>query len=212
MKILTIIIFYLIVVSSSAQELDGKWLMIKGGDTYLLPENLILEINSDSLTYYSFDKIQSSIPIKIQGKEIRINNRHNENFEFINDNRIAIESSGKVNGKDSLIVTEYVRLVETRTRLTQGEIENLSFELNYNNSRFKVVFNTELEDHQILSIMEKDEITRIQLEKIDATFFISIYEFGKRETVIPIKEVSRDQLVLYGMPGKPYEITGEKIK
>lgn len=212
MKILTIIIFYLIVVSSSAQELDGKWLMIKGGDTYLLPENLILEINSDSLTYYSFDKIQSSIPIKIQGKEIRINNRHNENFEFINDNRIAIESSGKVNGKDSLIVTEYVRLVETRTRLTQGEIENLSFELNYNNSRFKVVFNTELEDHQILSIMEKDEITRIQLEKIDATFFISIYEFGKRETVIPIKEVSRDQLVLYGMPEKPYEITGEKIK
>lgn len=199
-------------VSSSAQELDGKWLMIKGGDTYLLPENLILEINSDSLTYYSFDKIQSSIPIKIQGKEIRINNRHNENFEFINDNRIAIESSGKVNGKDSLIVTEYVRLVETRTRLTQGEIENLSFELNYNNSRFKVVFNTELEDHQILSIMEKDEITRIQLEKIDATFFISIYEFGKRETVIPIKEVSRDQLVLYGMPEKPYEITGEKIK
>lgn len=212
MKILPIIIFYLIVVSSSAQELDGKWLMIKGGDTYLLPENLILEINSDSLTYYSFDKIQSSIPIKIQGKEIRINNRHNENFEFINDNRIAIESSGKVNGKDSLIVTEYVRLVETRTRLTQGEIENLSFELNYNNSRFKVVFNTELEDHQILSIMEKDEITRIQLEKIDATFFISIYEFGKRETVIPIKEVSRDQLVLYGMPEKPYEITGEKIK
>lgn len=199
-------------VSSSAQELDGKWLMIKGGDTYLLPENLILEINSDSLTYYSFDKIQSSIPIKIQGKEIRINNRHNENFEFINDNRIAIKSSGKVNGKDSLIVTEYVRLVETRTGLTQGEIENLSFELNYNNSRFKVVFNTELEDHQILSIMEKDEITRIQLEKIDATFFISIYEFGKRETVIPIKEVSRDQLVLYGMPEKPYEITGEKIK
>ena len=29
-------------------------------------ENLILEINSDSLKYFSFDQFQSSIPIKIE--------------------------------------------------------------------------------------------------------------------------------------------------
>ena len=212
MKILTIITFLLIVASSSAQDLDGKWFMTKEGDTYIIPENLILEINSDSLNYFSFDQIQSSIPIKIENNNIIINKKQTDNVEFINEDRIKITSQGKVNDKDSLIAIEYVRLIETKTKLSPKEIQNLSFKFNWNDEKFKVIFNKELGSSQIVKIMEKDELTKIRLEKIDSTYFISIYESGKRATIVPIKEVSNDRMILYGMPRKPYEIVGEKIE
>ena len=212
MKILTIITFYLFVASSSAQDLDGKWLMTKEGDTYIIPENLILEINSDSLKYFSFDQIQSSIPIKIENNNIIINQKQTDIVEFINEDRIKITSQGKVNDKDSLIETEYVRLIKTKTKLSPKEIQNLSFNFNWNDEKFKVIFNKELGSPQVKKIMEKDELRKIHLEKIDTTLFVSIFKSDERETVIPIKEVSRDKMVLYGTPRKPYEIIGEKIE
>ena len=210
MKILTIITFYLIVVSSSAQGLDGKWMMTKEGDTYILPENLILEINSDSLKYFSFDQFQSSIPIKIENNKLIVNQTQTDIVEFINEDRIKIKSQEK--DKNSLNETEYVRLKKTKTTLSPEEIQNLSFKFNWNDENFKVIFNKELESPQVMRIMEKDELSKIRLEKIDSTYFISILQSGKRKTIFPIKEVSNDIMILYGTPRKPYEIVGKKIE
>ncbi|UBZ05915.1 hypothetical protein LDL76_11090 [Salegentibacter mishustinae] len=210
MKILTIITFYLIVVSSSAQALDGKWMMTKEGDTYIIPENLILEINSDSLKYFSFDQFQSSIPIKIENNKLIVNQTHTDIVEFINEDRIKIKSQEK--DKNSLNETEYVRLKKTKTTLSPEEIQNLSFKFNWNDDKFKVIFNKELGSPQVLKIMEKDELSKIRLEKIDSTYFISILQSGKRKTIFPIKEVSNNRMILYGTPRKPYEIVGKKIE
>ena len=210
MKILTIITFYLIVVSSSAQALDGKWMMTKEGDTYIIPENLILEINSDSLKYFSFDQFQSSIPIKIENNKLIVNQTQTDIVEFINEERIKIKSQEK--DKNSLNETEYVRLKKTKTTLSPEEIQNLSFKFNWNDEKFKVIFNKELGSPQVLKIMEKDELSKIRLEKIDSTYFISILQSGKRKTIFPIKEVSNDRMILYGTPRKPYEIVGKKIE
>jgi hypothetical protein len=210
MKILTIITFYLIVVSSSAQGLDGKWMMTKEGDTYIIPENLILEINSDSLKYFSFDQFQSSIPIKIENNKLIVNQTQTDIVEFINEDRIKIKSQEK--DKNSLNETEYVRLKKTKTTLSPEEIQNLSFKFNWNDEKFKVIFNKELESPQVMKIMEKDELSKIRLEKIDSTYFISILQSGKRKTIFPIKEVSNDRMILYGTPRKPYEIVGKKIE
>ena len=210
MKILTIITFYLIVVSSSAQALDGKWMMTKEGDTYIIPENLILEINSDSLKYFSFDQFQSSIPIKIENNKLIVNQTQTDIVEFINEDRIKIKSQEK--DKNSLNETEYVRLKKTKTTLSPEEIQNLSFKFNWNDEKFKVIFNKELGSPQVMRIMEKDELSKIRLEKIDSTYFISILQSGKRKTIFPIKEVSNDRMILYGTPRKPYEIVGKKIE
>ena len=210
MKILTIITFYLIVVSSSAQALDGKWMMTKEGDTYIIPENLILEINSDSLKYFSFDQFQSSIPIKIENNKLIVNQTQTDIVEFINEDRIKIKSQEK--DKNSLNETEYVRLKKTKTTLSPEEIQKLSFKFNWNDEKFKVIFNKELGSPQVLKIMEKDELSKIRLEKIDSTYFISILQSGKRKTIFPIKEVSNDRMILYGTPRKPYEIVGKKIE
>mgnify|MGYP005830213497 CR=1 FL=1 len=210
MKILTIITFYLIVVSSSAQALDGKWMMTKEGDTYIIPENLILEINSDSLKYFSFDQFQSSIPIKIENNKLIVNQTHTDIVEFINEDRIKIKSQEK--DKNSLNETAYVRLKKTKTTLSPEEIQKLSFKFNWNDEKFKVIFNKELESPQVMKIMEKDELSKIRLEKIDSTYFISILQSGKRKTIFPIKEVSNDRMILYGAPRKPYEIVGKKIE
>lgn len=197
-------------VSSSAQALDGKWMMTKEGDTYIIPENLILEINCDSLKYFSFDQFQSSIPIKIENKKLIVNQTQTDIVEFINEDRIKIKSQEK--DKNSLNETEYVRLKKTKTTLSPEEIQKLSFKFNWNDEKFKVIFNKELESPQVMKIMEKDELSKIRLEKIDSTYFISILQSGKRKTIFPIKEVSNDRMILYGTPRKPYEIVGKKIE
>ena len=186
--------------------------MTKEGDTYTIPENLILEINSNTLKYYSFDELKSSVPIKIEHSSIIINQNRTDFVEFVNDDRIIIRSQGKVSDRDSLIITEYVRLKETKTKLSSKEIQNLSFKFNWNDEKLKLVFNKELGSPRLMKMMEKDELTKIRLEKIDSTYFISIFQFGKRETIIPIKEVSNDKMILYGTPKKPYEIVSEKIE
>ncbi|TRO66800.1 hypothetical protein [Christiangramia sabulilitoris] len=196
MKILTVITFCLIVVTSSAQDLKGKWFLTKEGDTYIVPENLIMEVKKDSIKYYSFDQFVFTQSAKIEEKKIKFENGDIRDFEFINQNSFKFISQ---KDKDSTNF-EYVRLIPTKTNLQKEEIENLSFEFNWNGEKIKIKFKQE------------KGFEEISLEKIDSTYFASFYLLGKRAEVLPIKEITLDKMILYGTPGKPYEIVGEKIE
>ena len=211
MKIVVLLTFCLIVVSSTAQDVEGKWMMTKEGDTYIIPENLVLEISSDTLKFFSFDTLKSTIPIKIEKDKI-ISEKQVSFIEVINENRFKIKSQGTVNNIDGLISTEYVRLIPTKTNLSSEEIQKLSFQFNWRDDMFTVIFNKELGDPQPLKNIGLSELIKMNLEKIDLTYFISIYESGTRKTVFPIKEVSKDRMILYGTPDEPYEIVGEKVE
>jgi hypothetical protein len=40
---------------------------------------------------------------------------------------------------------------------------------------------------------------------------VSTYEFGKRQTLLGIKEVDEEKAVLYLLPDEPYEITALRL-
>ena len=193
--------------SSLAQDLNGKWLTTKDDETYITPKHLILEIENDSIKYYSFDQLLSVHPLKIDNGQIKIENGESQSFHFINPNRIKLETETE-NGSTAL---EFVRLLPTDTKLLKEEIESLSFDFNWNGKKFNIKFNQELKPNLAKNI-EKKEVSKILLEEIDSTYFASFYQFGKRKDIFPIKEINADKMVLYGSPRKPYEIEGEKTE
>ncbi|MUP44691.1 hypothetical protein E0K83_02900 [Gramella sp. BOM4] len=208
----SLICFWVAIIPGFAQKLDGKWLMTKEGDTYTIPENLIMEIDADSLKYYSFDELYTSFPVSIEKNKIIKAGKEAELVEFINEDRIRIKSQANGINRDSLEVTEFVRLKETKTNLTPEEIQELEFKFNWNEENFRLIFNKELGNPRVMELMGNKELTKIRLEKIDATYFVSIYRSGKRSTILPIEKVTQDEMILYGTPKKPYKIHGEKVE
>ncbi|WP_034924952.1 hypothetical protein [Gillisia sp. CAL575] len=212
MKIVTLILLVFSMNLTFGQKLNGKWLMTKEGDTYSYPTNLIMEIKNDSIIYYDFDEFYTSTQIDIKNHKIIMDSDNFEKFEFINDDRLKLFLKVKTDEIYSNLTTEYVRLLPTKTTLTIEQIENLSFNFNWNGEKFKVIFNRELGNLETKEILKMDELTKIRLEELDSTLFISIYNSGKREIIIPIKKVSNNEMILYGTPRKPYEMISEKFE
>lgn len=50
------------------------------------------------------------------------------------------------------------------------------------------------------------EGSRIVLEKLNETLFVSLYIDNYLDKLIPIKYVDRKKMILYGFPKEPYEI------
>ena len=78
---------------------------------------------------------------------------------------------GKSNGKDAVFECDFYRLVPTITTLEKEDIEKLTFLINDNGRESELNFNKELTN--------KEGIMRI-VEQIDSTFFVSMYDNGKR--------------------------------
>ncbi len=195
----------------NGQSLQGKWLLTRPGDTYTIPTNMIMEIKDDSLIYYDFDKEYSAAKIKINPDKTLTESGSIKEINFINQDRLRLSRTGIRNGKYSIFHEEYVRLKPTQTKLSPGEIENLKFQFDYNGSQFKVRFNEELTGLKILKMVGEKGRERMLLEKIDSTYFVSIYKAGERKNIIPIQKVSEKTIIIYGTPEKPYEIHGSRI-
>lgn len=205
MKIISLITFCLMMISGTAQDLKGKWLCTKEGDTYIIPEHLILELEQDSVKYYSFDELKSNHAAQIKENQVIFRQGTTWKFNFINDNRILLQLEGEKQG----INQGFVRLVPTKTRLKKEEIENLQFDFIWNGEKIKIKFNERSDEDSVKSPQNSRDF-RIYLEKIDSTLFASIYESGKRQEIVPIKEITEDKMVLYGFPREPYEIENRK--
>ncbi|QYA26923.1 hypothetical protein G3I01_15945 [Gramella sp. MT6] len=156
MKIAPIITLLISVNFLSGQNLQGKWLLIKLGNTYSIPTNMIMEIKNDSHIYYNFDKEYSAREIKINPDKTLSGSSSIKEISFINQNRLKLTRNGIRNGKDLVFHEENVRLIQTNTELSSGEIENIRFKFDYNNNRLKVKFNEELTDLKILKKVGKE--------------------------------------------------------
>ena len=101
-----LLFLFFLLNSSEQNSLEGKWLLVKSADTYMVPTVPILEFKDGKTALYDFDKIQETE-----------NSTLKEDFLFIDENRL------KHNSDDVEIY--YVRLLPTETKLSDKEIEDL---------------------------------------------------------------------------------------
>lgn len=206
MKMTKIIFTFLFMNLSFGQNFDGKWILTKNGDTYLVPKINLFEFGNGKLISSDLEKIIYTHNYKIIENEIFVENNYFGSFKFINQNRFKFYKKDEKDEKRNLEL-DFVRLEKTETQLTENEIEKLTFE----NSDLKIAFNTELQKPIILEILKGKGTKKMLLKKVDETYFIVNYEDNELDSVIPIREVTKEFREIYGFSREePYSLKIEK--
>ncbi|MEW5677554.1 hypothetical protein ABGT15_14685 [Flavobacterium enshiense] len=191
-----------------------NWLFIKTPDHY--GETDIIEFDENAIKHFSVEKYSDISLVK------KVNEKWNENLteiehKFVNPNRIRFFRKGKIHKvisetesvtEDCIFENDYEKLIATETKLTESEIQNLRFELVWNGEKLNVIFNEILDSPAIQEMNKRmgNEGSRIVLEKLNETLFISLYSDKYSEKLIPIKYIDKQKVILYGFPKEPYEV------
>lgn len=186
--------FLLSALPSFAQSLEGKWNIAQINTR----NSTLIEFTKDSLIFYDFDKRHEATSYHIKDNRIIVDGGSiplNGEFQFISPQRLRLKPDVAKKPID------FVRLEPTKTTLTKDEIAQLHFEIDYRNHPLSVNFNQ----------VEDAAGKTVHLETIDSTYFLSFYRNNTRMGAMPIKEVTQKEIVVYGFPEKPFEVTGERV-
>ncbi|MBK0371312.1 hypothetical protein [Flavobacterium agrisoli] len=189
-----------------------NWLFIKTPDHYGKSE--IIQIDEDVIDYFVVEKTDEICLIKNENRNEKLSKTEHK---FVNQNRIRFYRNGKIHKvlsdeksitEDCIFENDYEKLKATETELTESEIQNLKFEFNWNGEKKNLRFNEVLDSPVIQEINKRlnKEGSRIVLEKLNETLFVSLYIDNSLDKLIPIKYVDRQKIILYGFPKEPYEI------
>ncbi len=195
----------------------GTWLRIKIGGEYIPPE--FIEFENEMVHYFKL------LP-EINNYELTKTQRESQNIseikhEFVNENRVRFYVPGKIHTifeststtTDTIFEHDYERMEATVTELTPEEIEAMEFDVIWNDQKIPMIFNVSI-DHEVVQFLNKRhnlEGEKIVLEKLQETYFATIYFNGSRSKLIPIRKISADEIILYGFPALPHEVTGQRI-
>ena len=205
MKMTKIIFTILFMNLSFGQNFEGKWILTKNGDTYLVPKINLFEFNDGKLISSDLEKIIFTHNYRVIENEIFVENNYFGDYKFVNENRFTLSKKDEKDEKRN-IELDFVKLEKTETELTETEIEKLTFEdIDYG---LKIAFNIELQKPEILEILKGKATKKMLLKKVGETYFIQIYEYGELDSVIPIRKVTSEYIEIYGFSRKePYSLT-----
>lgn len=196
-KVLSVLLFigalFLNTVPSIAQGLEGKWTIAKLDTRH----STVLHFTKDSLMFYDFDQRQSATSYHIKDDRIVVDNTSipiGGTFLFVNPDRLRLKPD---RAKQPI---DFVRLQPTQTSLTYAEIESLDFDINYHSKTLKINFKQ----------VDDETLRTVRLETLDTTYFLSFYQNDKRMGAMPVKQVTKEEIMVYGFPEEPFIVTGER--
>ncbi|WP_189605771.1 hypothetical protein [Salinimicrobium marinum] len=195
-KYLIVIIILNISIQVQGQELEGKWIISGNSSFEGFPGIHLMEIDEDSLSHYNFNEYFSKTSLTVEGNKFKVDTLTFATFNFKSADRLTISSKRLEKPVD------YIRLTPSSTSLTKEEIRKTEYNLNRGGETFVIDFKKHPES----------KIVHSYLEKIDDTYFLVIYRYGKKVTAVPIQEVTEDGLSLYGFPGVSEPIFAEAIR
>jgi hypothetical protein len=194
---------------SFGQNLEGKWILVKNGDTYTVPKINLFEFKNGKVISSDLDKKVWEHEFEVIESEIFIEKNSFAKYKFINENRFTIFANDK-NKSEKNAELDFVRIEKTITELSEAEIEKLSFE--NKDYDLKIAFNVELQKPEILEITSGMGSRKMSLKKIGETYFIIIFEDKELDSAIPIREITEKYIEIYGFSRKqPYSLIINKI-
>ena len=130
-------------------------------------------------------------------------------YQLLNEDQIVFLIEGKANDRDAIFKLHFVRLKPTITELGKEELEGLSFYFVENERETVFSFKKEDVDEKKHISSGDNPKTRYMIEKIDDTFFVSIFSNQKREASFQIKEVNNELMVL-DVPILPEDVVAKR--
>lgn len=216
-KITLIIILTMISNFSIGQNLNGKWILKDvdlGNEKKSYPSFQLMDIKEKNVDLYiDFLLHKKVLSFRIDNYNfLHFKNEVHSSFKIINENHFKWFVKGKINEKDAIFEHDFYRLEPTITILKKEEIEQMSFILTENGRETKLEFKEVFMDKEAKEALKIKEGEKKVVEKIDSTFFVSMFWNGKRTGSIPIKEVTTDFLKLYAIPTGPLEMIAYRKK
>ena len=201
MKFLPLIFTLFFMNLCFSQNFDGKWILTKNSDTYLVSKINLFEFKDGKIISYDLEKALFTHNYSLTENEIFVEEKSFGSFKFLNENRFTLFNENEI-GKAEI---DFVRLENTKTELTEKEIGKLTFE--NSESEINIAFNVELQKTVLLEISSGKYSKKMQLNKIEETYVIFNYEDGELDSIIPIKEVNNEFMVIYGFSREePYSL------
>ena len=211
-------IFLTIIFNSvNGQNLNGKWLLKEvdtGNNKKGYPGFQLLEIKDSIVKFYtdfSLEKTMMNLKV-LDNQFVTTEKKKFAEYKVVNEKHLKLFIDGKSNDEDAVFECDFYRLEPTITTLKIEDIEELNFVIVENERETEFIFNKELWDKETLELFKRKEGEKKIIEKIDSTFFVSMYYDGKRNGSIPIKEVTTELLKLYAIPTGPMEMTAYRKK
>ncbi len=209
-KHIAFIFLFLVFTTTDAQNLVGKWAMILGESKIAIPGCLVIEIKDQKLITRSFDSIISTYELEIDTQ--------NKLFKYGNEKPFK---EYKYSIRDSLILTRYFKQQETTNNnvFAYDYIKLLPTEINFPIEKaakkqyalWKSAFFKTQKTSLIFNRV--NEFKRYyRLEKLDDTYLIVCYWDKNRTWMVPIKEINKDHLLVYGIAGKDGFVKVHEIK
>ncbi|MFD2823424.1 hypothetical protein ACFS5M_07060 [Lacinutrix iliipiscaria] len=203
-----------------SNNIKGKWINVSEGRPFGDIDIIVFE--NDNINYSVLESNVNELNLKEKRVENHSENLSDLNFDFINPDRIRFYRKGKVytrlnetesKTEDKIFEHDYVRLVPTKSKISESRIQLLKYNFEWNNEKVVIEFNKILDKPEVLEMLKKIgyEGRKILLEKIDDTLLISTFHNNNKGLVVPIKEIDENKIVLYGLPIEPFETIAEKI-
>lgn len=210
-RVLAFLSLILIFSIGNAQDIRGKWMQIRIPNSMNYPLVNIIEIRSDSIFAFDFDKLYEKGKTKILGKNtLVLNDSLIVDFKFIGDNILEQKSVNDVNVEHPV---KFVRLLPTKDQDNQVDsLYNKSFSIHFAHEKMKFVLGEKKAKGDAI-IMDNPSIVtdHIIIEKVQKTYFLCFYLLEKLSYAFPIKEIDSDTLIIYGIPNSENEVVARRV-
>ncbi|AZQ57304.1 hypothetical protein EJ994_00205 [Maribacter sp. MJ134] len=216
-KAIFLILTFMIIKPTYGQELDGKWILKEVGYKEFKKNPGIQILNFENNNAGLFTELQltkSELDLKVSDSTLILENGEKyADLKLLNENFLRLLIDGTFNDDKVIMEMDFVRLLPTQTDLNQEEIESLSFEFQEKGkTKNKIAFNKELWDKKRLDELEWKEGSKMIIEKLDKTYFISIFNHGRKGVTLPISEVNEEILKFYCVPNETGEVIATRLK
>ncbi|KGK31326.1 MULTISPECIES: hypothetical protein [Cellulophaga] len=200
-----------------SQDLTGKWILKELGykEFKKNPGLQILKFDANKAELFTdLELTKPELNLSVSDNILLLDDgKKYGHYKLLEKNVLRLFANGTFNGDRAILDMDFLRLLPTKTQLSQKEIETLSFEYQEEGKpAFKIAFNQELLDKETLERLKWKEGTRMKIERLDETYFIAIFHHGRKGASMPIREVSTELLKIYCVPNKTGEIIAVRSK
>lgn len=210
-RILTFLLLTFIVFIGSGQDIRGKWMRVKIPNLISYPSISIIEISNDSIFAYDFDKLYNKARVEISDSTLTLQDSITIDFKFLNDNVFVQKSFNNNQQKDTAF--SFVRLLPTKDK--DKLVDNLqntiySIPFGYEKMTFKLG-ERKTKGNAIIINNPPIATDYNNIENFGETYFLCFYSLEYLTYAFPIKEISPDSLLLYGIPNEEHEVVARRI-
>ncbi|KOS06039.1 hypothetical protein AM493_08300 [Flavobacterium akiainvivens] len=196
------------------ENYDGIWLEVKEPSDYGSPTFITFE--EGIIACHKLDEEDGYVKRLIRQDYVK---QQPISLDFVADDRLRITEVGKhvtflkdsYTTKDVTVRKDYLKLLPTKTDLTDSDIGSLKYTIVWNGHKINVVFNIILEEKPYIQEVNNrlgHKGREIKLFRLNETLLLCFFDNDYLDNIFPIVEIDEEAISICGFPAEPFSASG----